>query len=251
MPLKCLSMGNRLPRQQDSIHCQVLLSSRAMYSLRPALYAALGGDKLRERIEREPDQLLFSICWMNAPARCRGNLPCSRTGGFSSSSLLACALSPPAWLPRSHSHRCSLSHWQPIRWSIATDTRESYRLDLDNELRAIRRTLADSGCALNARRIPPTAADLRRALRFGPALLHLTCYGNVITIDDKPMAMLSFEDRDGKLDIYKGSDLITLPPRGVLRGVLLSACKTAVSAVGSRIDPIATLQTRISLMRSY
>ena len=62
--------------------------------------------------------------------------------------------------------------------------REGYRLRLDDELRAVRRTLNESGVDLLARRVPPTRDMLRR----GPALLHLTCHGNVIPGPDGPLA---------------------------------------------------------------
>jgi hypothetical protein len=59
------------------------------------------------------------------------------------------------------------------------NSRERYRLDLDNEMRSIRETLQNSGKNLTGRRIPPTREHFNRALRQGPAVLHLTCHGNV------------------------------------------------------------------------
>ena len=105
--------------------------------------------------------------------------------------------------------------------------REGYRLDLDNELRAIRVTLQACGKNLEARRIPPTRQALNKALRQGPAVLHLTCHGNVVKTKSGPLAVLSLEKEDGSMDPLTGPDLLTMPPRGVLRMVLLSACMTA------------------------
>ncbi|TVS09578.1 MAG: hypothetical protein EA424_26795, partial [Planctomycetaceae bacterium] len=59
------------------------------------------------------------------------------------------------------------------------EPREDHRLDSDTELRAVRRVLADSRRAIRAQRAAPTRVALRRLLVGGPALLHLTCHGNV------------------------------------------------------------------------
>jgi hypothetical protein len=101
------------------------------------------------------------------------------------------------------------------------------RLRIDDELRAIRRTLSESGIDLVACRVPPTRHALRRALRQGPAMLHLTCHGSVIKTENGPLAMLLLEDTDGGPDYLHGPDLAALPPAGVLQLVLLSACHTA------------------------
>ena len=77
--------------------------------------------------------------------------------------------------------------------------REGYRLDLDNEMRAIRETLQNSGKNLTARRIPPTREHLNRALRQGPAVLHLTCHGNVVDTPTGKMAVLALENKDGSI----------------------------------------------------
>ena len=104
---------------------------------------------------------------------------------------------------------------------------EGYRLKLEDELRAIRNTLTQRSVALEAHRVPPTVAELRRALRRGPAILHLTCHGGVVTSESGPMALLTLEDENGKLQPLLGRDLALMAPRGALRMVLLSACKTA------------------------
>jgi tetratricopeptide (TPR) repeat protein len=104
--------------------------------------------------------------------------------------------------------------------------REGYRLDLDNEMKAIRATLQNCGKSLEARRIPPIREELYKALRKGPAILHLSCHGNVVPTENGPMAVLSLEKKDGSQDSFAGSDLMNTK-RGILRLVLLSACRTA------------------------
>ncbi|MDY7076499.1 MAG: CHAT domain-containing protein, partial [Chloroflexota bacterium] len=101
------------------------------------------------------------------------------------------------------------------------------RLRINDELRAIRRTLKDSTIDLTARRIPPTPTNLHAALLRGPAILHLTCHGNVIPTDDGPRAMLLLEDNTGRERFLYGTDLVSLTSRGVLRLVVISACETA------------------------
>ena len=107
------------------------------------------------------------------------------------------------------------------------EAREGYRLQVEHEVREMRRVLQQSGVALQAQRVPPVKAALKRALLRGPALLHLTCHGAVVNTPSGPLAILLLEDADGKEDRLLGSDLVTMPPRGVLQGVVLSACHTA------------------------
>jgi CHAT domain-containing protein len=101
---------------------------------------------------------------------------------------------------------------------------------LDNEMRSIRETLQNSGKNLTARRIPPTREHLNRALRQGPAVLHLTCHGNVVDTPTGKLAVLALENKDGSIDPLTGADLLNMSPRGVLRMVLLSSCMTATGS---------------------
>jgi hypothetical protein len=87
-------------------------------------------------------------------------------------------------------------------------------------------TLQNCGKSLEARRIPPTREHLYKALRKGPAILHLSCHGNVVKTNNGQMAVLSLEKKDGSHDPFAGSDLMNTK-RGILRLVLLSACRTA------------------------
>ena len=109
--------------------------------------------------------------------------------------------------------------------------RTGYKLDIENELLAINAKLSQSQVALHAQRIPPTREDLQSALKQGPALLHLSCHGNVIESNRGPMAVLQLEDANGKADPLRGDQLVRLPPPGVLRLVLFSACRSAASAL--------------------
>ena len=108
--------------------------------------------------------------------------------------------------------------------------RDGYRLDLDNEMQAIREILRNCGRNLTARRIPPTREHLNRALRQGPAVLHLTCHGNVVDVPTGKLAVLALENKDGSIDPLTGADLLNMSPRGVLRMVLLSSCMTATGS---------------------
>ncbi len=105
--------------------------------------------------------------------------------------------------------------------------RDDVRLGIEKELRDIQRALKTSGIALQAQRVPPTQRALQNALRRGPAILHLTCHGSIIHTDNGAMAVLHLEDENGKDAPLRGNLLATMPPRGVLRLVLLSACHTA------------------------
>ncbi len=123
--------------------------------------------------------------------------------------------------------------------------RAGYRLRIDEELRAVRRALAASGVDLLARRVPPTRDALRRALRLGPAILHLTCHGDVVQGKDGPLAVLLLEDPDGGAARLLGPDLIALPRPGVLRLALLSACHTARPAGGDATLARALVQNGV------
>lgn len=106
--------------------------------------------------------------------------------------------------------------------------RESHRLDLNEEIRVIRRVLEGNGMALVARRIAPTLASLRSQLvrSRGPTILHMSCHGNIKQGEYGLIARLSLEDDDGAEYPLLGRDLVSLPPRGALRMVFLSACQT-------------------------
>jgi tetratricopeptide (TPR) repeat protein len=193
-----------------------------------ALTAALGGEsELLTRLAADPDNLLLLDCDEAADAiawefaTCAdGSFLCARAGML----RLVERPAPPA--PASDS-----LHFVALAADPLVDekgqAREGYRLDLDNELKAIRAVLQESGQSLLARRIPPTRKALNQALRSGPAVLHLTCHGNVVTTPSGPLAILSLEKEDGSADPLTGGDLLNMPPRGVLRMVLLSACHTA------------------------
>jgi tetratricopeptide (TPR) repeat protein len=106
--------------------------------------------------------------------------------------------------------------------------REGYRLNTGNEPKAIRRTLAESKRALQARRIPPTRQALHRSLQRGPAVLRLVCHGGVIeTKEHGPLAVLFLEDDDGVEEPLLGRDLVAMSPAGNLRLLLLGGCHTA------------------------
>lgn len=112
------------------------------------------------------------------------------------------------------------------------------RLDQATEMRAVRRTLRESGVAVQARRIPGTSKQLRRTLRRerNPVLLHVSCHGSVVETPEGPLAVLLLEDRDGKEKRLSGRDLISrMAPAGVLRLILLSACLTSAGTDEARL----------------
>lgn len=196
-----------------------------------ALTAALGGDEMLKRLAVDSDNLILLDCddiadafaWEFATLRDRQFL-CVKAGMLrmvqkTSEVFKTSEVSP-----------------SPLNFiALAADPlvdeggnpRDGYRLDLDNEMRSIRETLQNSGKNLTARRIPPTREYLNRALRQGPAVLHLTCHGNVVNTPTGALAVLSLENKDGSHDPLTGADLLNMSPRGVLRMVLLSSCMTA------------------------
>ncbi|MCA9941704.1 MAG: CHAT domain-containing protein, partial [Anaerolineales bacterium] len=105
---------------------------------------------------------------------------------------------------------------------------DGYRLQLDREMRQLRRTLRESNKQVTAYRIPPTRQALRRALARPQATwLHLSCHGQVIETPNGPLARLLLEDDNGKTAYLTGKDLSAFAAMGSVRLVLLSACVTA------------------------
>lgn len=108
-----------------------------------------------------------------------------------------------------------------------------YKLDFAQEVEAIRQSVQESGKAVVAQRVPPTKKHLQRALKHGPAILHMSCHGTVQQVrrkDKQAQAFLHLEDADGMRAPLRGDALKRLPPAGRLRLLLLSACQTAFSA---------------------
>ncbi len=195
-----------------------------------ALTAALGGVEMLKRLTDDPDNLILLDCdepadafaWEFATLPDRQFL-CVKAGMLRTVPRDA----PPA------GGNCALNFIALAADPLVDErgkVRDGYRLDLDNEMRAIRETLQNSGKNLTASRIPPTREHLNRALRQGPAVLHLTCHGTVVNTPNGPLAVLSLENQDGSHDALTGADLLNMAPRGVLRMVLLSSCMTATGS---------------------
>ncbi len=200
-----------------------------------ALTAALGGDHLLEHLDGDPDRLLLlaadtaaaAVPWEFAALPDRRLLVCRY--GFL---RLVDGRTAGRQVPQSLASGGSALQFIALATDPLVDDRgqprQGYRLALDNELRAIRRTLENSGVAVAGQRIPPTRRALRRALRRGPTLLHLTCHGDVVETEAAgPMAVLFLEDRDGGQDRLPGRDLEDMLPQGVVHLALLSACHSA------------------------
>jgi hypothetical protein len=200
---------------------------RDPFQLGRRLTEALGGSALLAALDSDPDRLLLldaddpaeDIAWEFAATGDR-QLVAARYGLL----RLVDRPSPPA--PPGFLRFIALAA-DPLV-DASGEPREDYRLDSDTELRAVRRVLADSRRAIQAQRCAPTREALRRLLVGGPALLHLTCHGNVHDTPSGPLAVLLLEDRDGGESLLLGQDLADLASPGVLRIVLLSACQTAV-----------------------
>ena len=113
------------------------------------------------------------------------------------------------------------------------DGREpAYRLDFEREMQALCRALTESNRTLVTRRVPPTPAGLREALADGPALVHFSCHGSLVSMTNTDGTagfdvLLELEDEHGVLRSLLGRDLIGYAPRGSLRLVVLSACQSA------------------------
>jgi hypothetical protein len=202
------------------------------YTQGRALTAALGGEKLVALLDGDPDRLLLLACDAAAEA------VAWEYAALPDQQLLACRYGLLRLvLPGGGRDAPPPNSDGPLQFiALAADPLvddrgrpwEGRRLNLEDELRAIRRTLQAGDKALLGRRVPPTRSALRRALRRGPAVLHLTCHGDVVETEKAgPMAVLFLEDDDGGQDRLPGRDLAAMPPRGVLRLALLSACHTA------------------------
>ncbi|MBI4674483.1 MAG: CHAT domain-containing protein [Chloroflexi bacterium] len=194
-----------------------------------ALYAALGGNDLRARLDTDPERLLL------LETDARADVLPWEFAALGDNQFLAAEYGMLRLVDRTAAANQAPAD-APLQFvALAADplvdaqgnARTGYRLDLENEMRAIRQVLQQSNVALQARRVPPTKEQLGRALCKGPAILHLTCHGDLMQTPDGPQALLVLEDQNGKEDQLLGRDLMVMPPAGVLRLVLLSACRSA------------------------
>lgn len=193
------------------------------------LAQALGGAALVQLLEADPDRLLLL-----AAEGAADEIPWE-FAALPGSQLLACAYGMLRLVERETA--AAPAQNGPLQFvALGADplvdsegrARDGYRLDIHNEMQAIRRTLLDSGVAMVAQRVPPTREALRRALRRGPAVLHLTCHGDVVeTKEYGTQALLLLEDENGGADALMGRDLVVMPTAGVVRLVVLSACHSA------------------------
>jgi len=198
------------------------------------LFAALGGSTLLERLAATDDRLLL----LNTDKRA-ATVPWeyAHTG----SEFLACEFALlrllPTIVPVPPRGGGVLNFIALAADPLVDDQGNPYRglrLDVENELQKISATLRQSNVALTAQRVPPLLSHLQRALRAGPALLHLSCHGTTQRISEygveKEVAFLALEDANGKLRQVRGEQLVNLAARGILRLVVLSACQSALSS---------------------
>ncbi len=213
------------------------------------LYAALGGDALRDRLDASWPRVLYLTTDDRAAAlpweyACMGDdflalhYGCLRR---------VTPLRPIAPAPDGPLHFLALAADPLVDERGAPVTQ---RLAVEREFAQIEATLRRSNAALDARRVPPTIAHLQRALRQGPALLHLSCHGSVETILERGTprrrALLQLEDPNGAPQYLRGDRLVDMAPPGVLRLVVFSACLTSASAQGAAAAPGAAAYANLA-----
>ncbi|MGB8647049.1 MAG: CHAT domain-containing protein, partial [Anaerolineae bacterium] len=194
-----------------------------------ALYAALGGDALRALLDADDERLLLLDADTTADAIPWEFAALPEHQFLAASYGLVRLLDQPA--PVLGRHEALPLHFVALAADPLVDQqdrpREGYRLKVEDEMRKVRDALSKGRSALEAERVAPTKEALDRALQRGPAILHLTCHGDLVNTTHGPQAVLLLEDANGKMDMLYGSDLAAMPTRGDLRLVLLSACRTA------------------------
>jgi tetratricopeptide (TPR) repeat protein len=208
------------------------------------LFAALGGPALTDLLDADDARLLYLVTDEAA-----AGVPWEYAAGLDGS-FLACDYGFLRLLPDARPARPVAAAPAPLNFiALAADPlvqndadrtpRTGYKLDVENELQAIGRVLRGSGISLTAQRLPPTADHLRAALRRGPAILHLSCHGEVIETSaggrNSRQAALLLEDQDGMAAPLRGPTFTAMPAPGVLRLVVLSACRTAASAMDASL----------------
>ena len=154
------------------------------------LTAALGGATLFQRLKDNPDNLLLLDCDARADALAW------EFAALDSHEFLAVQFgmlrlidktAPPA--PANSPLNFVFLGADPLV-NEKGDPLNGRRLGIENELHGIQRALKASGVALQAQRVSPTQPALQSALRRGPAILHLTCHGSIVSTDDGAMAVL-------------------------------------------------------------
>jgi tetratricopeptide (TPR) repeat protein len=199
------------------------------YQLGEALFAALGGMRMREQLEQCDDGLLLLECDEESQAVAWEYA--SSNGQFLACEFAMLRLVPRNPLPvRPEPPRLLVLCADPLVYPDGK-REPAYRLDFKAELAALNGVFQKSKNALEGRQIPPTSDKLFAALQEGPALVHLSCHGGTIPFqtDSGPRqnAVLQLEDEMGQPKILLGDDLRRRAPRGSLHMVLLSACQSA------------------------
>lgn len=205
------------------------------------LFAAMGGQKLLELLDNDDPDYLLLLITDETTAAIPWEYAATTTGTFLVADygflrlLPEARTAPPA--------RPGLLNFVILAADPLVDKqgspRTGYKLDIETELQAIGQVLGQSNKSLVAHRVPPTQQHLRSALKTGPAILHLSAHGNVIDITHNGQvtrqAVLLLEDPTGQVDPLRGDHLLRMPPRGVLRLVVFSACRTAASAMDASL----------------
>ncbi|MDW8373918.1 MAG: CHAT domain-containing protein, partial [Planctomycetota bacterium] len=195
------------------------------------LFAALGGDALWRLLDASDDGLLLLECddaaadipWEYAATAARRFLACDYA-------MLRLEPRPARLSNPDAPPRLLVICADPLLYPDGA--LPAFALDFERELAALRRALESSPRALTARRVPPTPAELRAALAGGPSLLHFSCHGRLVEVQEadgsmRQDVMLALENEYGELQPLLGRDLVRAAPRGSLRLALLSACQSA------------------------
>jgi len=204
------------------------------------LFAALGGDVLLERLGADPDATLMLVT-DEKTAKIPWEYAATTDGVQLAVDYAILRLLPglrPAPPPKSDPLHFIILAADPLV-DESGRPRTGRKLDISTELEAIEQKLRASRKAVIAHNIPPTADHLRSTLRRGPAILHISAHGNVMDIDHhgqiKHHATLYLEDGTGQAAPLRDDRLVRLPPPGVLRLVVFSACRTAASAMDAAL----------------
>lgn len=224
--------------------------------VRRGLYAALGGEALQAKLDSDDEHLLLLVL-DDYTAEIPWEYAVCPDGDF-----LGCQVGLLRLVPEAPKVKAGTGGG-PVRLVVlsadplvaddeANTPRQGYKLDIESEIDALKSDLAGSESGVVAQRIPPTHAALRKGLSRGPAILHLSCHGMVVTppapeasatdeeesdteesdeevAEPQPEAMLLLENEDGRAIRLTGQELRRLPEPGVLRLVVLSACQSAKS----------------------
>lgn len=217
-----------IPRMSNILDARNMPSGN-LYDLGVSLYHALGGVTLRQRLDADDEQVLLLECDATA-STIPWEYAASPRRVWLAVDYGMLRLVPRPARPTTAAPRLLVLCADPLLYEDGSQPR--YQLDFDAEIRALQGVLEAAQNRPETRRIPPTRERLRDAFADGPALLHLSCHGSVVAVQEadgttSQDVALVLEDDHGAQQILLGRDLMRAAPAGFLRMVLLSACQSA------------------------